>query len=574
MQWYKDLKISVKLLTGFIMVALITGVVGFVGIRNIKVIDNNDTLLYTNMTVPISYSADMAKDFQRIRVRLRNVILENDIEKINTQYKEIEGLVEELNVLSDKFEETVTSDEMRRAYDDFMGSRAAMSADVNKLVAMARENRDVEAYEFLNGDMKISADAEKNAIENLMVMKVADAKAKAEFNTEIANKATMTMIAIIAVSMLIAIALGVYISRSISKPIGNLVGSARKIADGDLGVNIEVTSKDEVGVLAKAFSRMADNINEVMTNISITSEQVAAGSGQVSDSSISLSQGATEQASSIEELTASIEEISVQINQNAHNADKANEIAETAKANAMEGNEQMNEMLKSMDEINMASNNISKIIKVIDEIAFQTNILALNAAVEAARAGQHGKGFAVVAEEVRNLAARSANAAKETTTMIEGSIKKVEGGTSIANETAQKLDKIVQDVAKVANLVGDIAVASNEQASGVEQINQAVMEVSEVVQTTAATSEETAAASEELSSQAVMLREQASKFKLKSTGGNFSSNDDNVNPGVFKLLDKMNKKKTVQGQNEEYYKEVASTNSNKISLSENEFGKY
>ncbi|KDR94556.1 methyl-accepting chemotaxis protein [Peptoclostridium litorale DSM 5388] len=574
MQWYKDLKISVKLLSGFIMVAVIAGVIGFIGIRNIKTVDDNDTLLYTNMTVPISYSADMSKDFQRIRVHMRNMVLENDIEKINTEYSEIQNLAKELDVLGAQFEERILSDEMRRAYDDFMGTRAKTTEGILQLLELARENRDYEAYALLNGSLKTSTEAEMNAIEKLVDMKVTDAKAQAELNTAITNKAVMTMIAIIVISMIIAIALGIYISRSISKPIGNLVGSARKIADGDLDVNIEVASKDEVGILAKAFGRMADNINEVMTNISITSEQVAAGSGQVSDSSISLSQGATEQASSIEELTASIEEISGQINQNAQNADKANEIAETAKANAMEGNEQMNEMLKSMDEINMASNNISKIIKVIDEIAFQTNILALNAAVEAARAGQHGKGFAVVAEEVRNLAARSANAAKETTTMIEGSIKKVEGGTRIANETAQKLDKIVQDVAKVANLVGDIAVASNEQASGVEQINQAVMEVSEVVQTTAATSEETAAASEELSGQAVMLREQTSKFKLKSSGGSFQSNDDNVNPGVFKLLDKMNKKKTAYGQKDEYYKEVASTNSNKISLSENEFGKY
>lgn len=574
MQWYKDLKISVKLLTGFIMVAVIAGVIGFIGIRNIKTVDDNDTLLYTNMTVPLSYAADMSRDFQRIRVHMRNMVIENDIEKINVEYSGIQEMAKELDVLGAQFEESILSDEMRRAYEDFLGTRAKTTEGINQLLELARENRDYEAYALLNGSLRTSVYAEMEAIEKLVDMKVAEAKAQAELNTAITNKATMTMIAIIAISMLLAIALGVYISRSISKPIGNLVASARKIADGDLDVNIEIDSNDEVGVLAKAFGRMADNMNEVMTNISITSEQVAAGSGQVSDSSISLSQGATEQASSIEELTASIEEISVQINQNAQNADKANEIAETAKANAMEGNEQMNEMLKSMDEINMASNNISKIIKVIDEIAFQTNILALNAAVEAARAGQHGKGFAVVAEEVRNLAARSANAAKETTAMIEGSIKKVEGGTSIANETAQKLHKIVQDVAKVANLVGDIAVASNEQASGVEQINQAVMEVSEVVQTTAATSEETAAASEQLSSQAVMLREQTSKFKLKGQGEAFQSNDDRVNPGVFKLLDNMNKKKPPAGQRNEHYREVASTNSNKISLSENEFGKY
>jgi methyl-accepting chemotaxis protein len=329
------------------------------------------------------------------------------------------------------------------------------------------------------------------------------------------NGLILFMIVLTLITLVIAGFLIVFGAGSITKPIQNIVGIAKKIAEGQLDVILEVNSEDEIGELSLAFSNMLEQLNDVLRNINSASEQVASGATQVSDSSLTLSHGATEQASSIEELTASIEEIAGKTRMNATNADKAKEISASTQQHAQKGNEQMAEMLKAMAEINDSSSSISKIIKVIDDIAFQTNILALNAAVEAARAGQHGKGFAVVAEEVRNLAARSANAAKETTTMIEGSIKKVEGGTRIANETAEALNKIVEGVSKATMLITDIASASKEQSIGVDQINQGISQIADVVQTTSATAEETAAASEELSSQSDLLKSQVAAFKLK-----------------------------------------------------------
>ncbi|MDF3001128.1 MAG: methyl-accepting chemotaxis sensory transducer, partial [Bacillota bacterium] len=287
-----------------------------------------------------------------------------------------------------------------------------------------------------------------------------------------------------------------------------------EISGGNLNQAITADYRGDFIAIKDSLNNILLSLGQVMGDISEAAEQVAAGSRQVSDGSQALSQGSTEQASSIQELTASIAEIANQTKQNALNANQASELAADARDNAEKGNDQMKEMLNSMVEINDSSANISKIIKVIDDIAFQTNILALNAAVEAARAGQHGKGFAVVAEEVRNLAARSAAAARETTELIEGSINKVQTGTKIANETAAALVEIVEGIEKSASLVGNIAEASNEQATGIAQINKGIEQVSQVTQNNSATAEQSAAASEELSGQAELLKEMVGRFKV------------------------------------------------------------
>lgn len=314
---------------------------------------------------------------------------------------------------------------------------------------------------------------------------------------------------------------------AVIEPINEASSVLKEMASGNLDVLVTGTYKGDHAEIKNALNETIVNMNQVMSEINQAADQVATGSRQVSEGSQTLSQGSTEQASSIEELNASIMDIASQTKQNASNANTASELAMEAKDKAVQGNIRMKEMLNSMADINESSANISKIIKVIDDIAFQTNILALNAAVEAARAGQHGKGFAVVAEEVRSLAARSAEAAKNTTDLIEGSVNKVQQGTKIANDTAAALSEIVTGIEKSANLVVDIATASNEQATGIAQINRGIEQVSQVVQNNSATAEESAAASEELSGQALLLKEMVTRFKLNKEG---------ISMGELKLL--------------------------------------
>lgn len=325
------------------------------------------------------------------------------------------------------------------------------------------------------------------------------------------------MFAFVIVALMIGIGGALWLIRSLVSDIRTIVGMAKRIAKGILEQSrISTKRTDEIGELMQAFQMMNSKLHQTMTQISSSAEKVTQGAQQLSDASQSLSEGATNEASSLEQIAGSVTELLSQTDQNVQNAKKANQLSLTTRQEAQQGNAQMKEMIDAMEKIEQSSQSISKIIKVIDEIAFQTNLLALNAAVEAARAGVHGKGFAVVANEVRNLAVRSAEAAKETTEMIESSVQQVIQGMSVAQATAHSLDGIVHSVEKVTDLIEQINKASQEQAAGISQISQGTHRIEQLTHQNATSAKEGVATSAELFSQANQLQEVLAQFTLDS----------------------------------------------------------
>lgn len=523
MMFFKNMKIGTKLMAFMVILEFLIGVIAYYGISVVKENDATYEAIMGEDVMSSSNAYEMGMHFNDARVNMLLGLNAQDPAKVQmftaAMEKDLNNAEENLKNL----QESAHSDAAKAAvasvtnnYNTFRQETVAALKAKQAGQVQSPEAQAAASAKFA----KLEGDIAKQ-VEEIADMGYSSAQSRDKAATEEMNADVRNIILIALFLMAVSSVTGFMFNQDVKKRLSQLGQSADRIAEGDLATEVVTSTGDELGDVAASFEIMRQRVHNVLLEINQGADQVAAGAHNVSDASVALSQGASQQAASVEQLSASIAEIASQTASNAQNAEKANDLTVGTKEKAQLGNEEMQEMLSAMEEINASSANISKIIKVIDEIAFQTNILALNAAVEAARAGQHGKGFAVVAEEVRNLAARSAKAAKETTDMIEGSMEKVETGREIAHKTAEALNAIVGDVSSVADIVANIAKASNEQKLALEQINQGVQQVSQVVQANSSTSEEAATASQNLNQQADIMRANVGKFRLSNSGGNF-----------------------------------------------------
>ncbi|MDE6405846.1 MAG: methyl-accepting chemotaxis protein [Lachnospiraceae bacterium] len=504
--------------------------------------------------------------FCNIKVRVRNILFVyyDQPEEVKNQEAMIEQYKTNARDYLDLFEmragemDSDTAAEYQAVVDKINSWYDSTQADIDKAKAGQAEEA---VNDLLTTGTAIADDVENSLVELITTMETASRAKETQIKQELTGL-TILQVAVMVLAVLITIMYCLFLIKAITRPMAKLSEAAKKMTMGDIDVDCDKIYNDDLGELLDEFGQMAEAIREqtritdaiskgdltmeanprsdrdvlgkairrllsennmTLSNVKEASSQITVGSEQVANASQALAQGSTEQASAIEQVTASMDEVTQRTKANATQAGEANVLVQSIKDMATSGNDQMKSMIQAMDDINASSETISKIIKTIDDIAFQTNILALNAAVEAARAGVHGKGFAVVAEEVRNLAAKSASAASETAEMIDDTIHKVGNGTKIAQDTAKSLDEIVTSIDEIVGLISNITISSNDQATAISQIDQAISQVSTVVQTNAATSQECAAASEELSNQAVTLKSLMARYQLAVGGMGGSS---------------------------------------------------
>jgi methyl-accepting chemotaxis protein len=518
MDWVKNMKVGHKLMAAFGSVTLLMGVLGYVGLSNTITFSSNFKSLYADRLMPAVQLSSVVNNFLQLRMSsLQFLMARTPEERAKIQH-------------ADEARVATITDQMK-AY----ASTKLLPAEVEGLkswndkypVYMASRQRMIDLYlagHVAESDELRARETVPLGIEAMAVIdKLSDLQATtgAEMNKDVAAQAKtsmMLMILLLIVAPLLAIGAGFVLSRSIVGSLNHVVERATLAATGDLRVRVTVDSTDELGQMGEQLNIMMQSFEDNMTKVAMASQAITTASGELSAASQSISSGAQEQASSLEETAASLEQMTSAVKQNADNAQQAAQLAQGARDVAEKGGKVVNSAVEAMTEINASSRKIADIITAIDEIAFQTNLLALNAAVEAARAGEQGRGFAVVAGEVRNLAQRSASAAKEIKGLINDSVDKVESGSKLVNQSGSHLEEIVASVKRVTDIVGEIAASSREQSTGIEQVNTAVTQMDAVTQSNASQTEELAGTADGLSGQAQSMMTLVQQFKLSDNG--------------------------------------------------------
>jgi methyl-accepting chemotaxis protein len=512
----KNLKIGTRLGMGFGIVLLLLAIVAAVGINGMNHVKRAlDGVVDTNV-YKMNLVQDMSESVHIVSRVVRTVVLLSEPAAIERELKKAMAARDKYDTALAALEKTVASAEAKAIRAKVNEARSLAVPLNDKVIALAREDKDAEATELLLKEAGPAAQRWQDAMDQNIELQKAHNKVDADQAGEAYRSARMLMLALSAIAMLLGAAFAWYVTRSISLPIREAVTVAQTVAGGDLTSRIQVNTQDEAGQLLQALKEMNDGLVNIVGQVRTGTDTIAAASSQIASGNLELSSRTEQQASSLEETASSMEEMTSTIKQNADNARQANQLAISASAVAVKGGAVVSQVVDTMDSINASSKKIVDIIGVIDGIAFQTNILALNAAVEAARAGEQGRGFAVVASEVRNLAQRSAAAAKEIKTLIGDSVEKVDAGARLVDEAGSTMQAIVESIKGVTEIMGEITAASQEQTSGIDQINQAIAQMDQVTQKNAALVEEAAAAAGSLQDQAGSLARVVGVFTLNS----------------------------------------------------------
>jgi len=518
MNTFNDLRIGVRLGIGFaLMIATILGVAIYARVA-LHGVNAELHLLTDDRMVKVGQLVEIKDNVRTIASSIRTMALTSDASLREAEVKSIQESRAQNGKFVSQLEDTIKAEKGVALLKASADKRAAYNEGVGKVIALIAANKTEEATTALLGEMRPAQLAYLKTLDELTDFQRELMKSSSEgVDASVTGAATM-MIALASVVGLLGALLAWLITRSITTPLRQAVDLAETVARGDLRSRIEVSSKDETGQLLSALKRMNEALINTVSTVRGNAESVATASSQIAQGNLDLSQRTEEQASNLQQTAASMEQLTATVKQNADTARQAAQLASGASGVASQGGNVVSRVVSTMEDISASSRKISDIIGTIDGIAFQTNILALNAAVEAARASEQGRGFAVVASEVRNLAQRSAQAAKEIKGLIGASVEKVQAGTALVGDAGRTMDEIVTQVKRVSDLLSEISAAGVEQTQGIAQISDAVMQLDQVTQQNAALVEESAAAAESLSVQAGQLSQAVSFFTTADSG--------------------------------------------------------
>jgi methyl-accepting chemotaxis protein len=510
---YSDLKIGARLAIAFCVVLCLLCVVAIVGWQSLSANNRQAEVIVEENNVKIA-AANAMRGFLNTEVRsLRNIILYTDAETRRAQKDVVLKARKQYDDTFARLQSLLKSDAARKLSAEIESDRAKIRPSFDKVISLAEASNEKEAASYL-----------QTSVQTPQSQWFSDIQAMIELQEKQNQQSITTMRADYAVTLeillaltLAAVALGAfsawYATRSITAPLGDAVSLAQRVAAGDLTAEIRAASRDETGMLITALRTMNDNLAGIVREVRSGTDTVATASSQIATGNLELSSRTEQQASSLEETASAMEQMTATVKHNAENAREANQLVANTSNVAKQGGVVMEQVIEKMEAITLSSKKIVDIISVIDSIAFQTNILSLNAAVEAARAGEQGRGFAVVATEVRNLAARSASAAKEIKVLIEDSVAQVDEGSRLVTHAGSTIGEVVNSVKSVADIMSEITIASSEQSSGISEINSAITQMEAVTQQNAALVQEASAASQALQEQADRLAQSMSVFK-------------------------------------------------------------